>query len=115
MTILTPLGLLGLIGIIILIIIYIIKPNYQQKYISSTYIWKLSLRYKKKRIPTSKLRDILLIICQILAITACALILATPSQVLRQQPMEGEVIMIIDASASMRTASDDQTRYMRAV
>ncbi|MGN1093912.1 MAG: VWA domain-containing protein [Candidatus Neoclostridium sp.] len=115
MTILTPLGLLGLIGIIILIIIYIIKPNYQQKYISSTYIWKLSLRYKKKRIPTSRLRDILLIICQILAITACALILATPSQILRQQPMEGEVIMIIDASASMRTTSDDQTRYMRAV
>ena len=48
---LTPIGFLGLIGLIILIIIYIIKPNYQQKFISSTFIWKLSLRYKKKKIP----------------------------------------------------------------
>ena len=46
MTLLTPLGLLGLIGIIVLIIIYIIKPNYQQKFISSTYVWKLSLKYR---------------------------------------------------------------------
>ena len=35
---LTPLGFLGLIGLIILIIIYIIKPNYQNKIISSTVI-----------------------------------------------------------------------------
>ena len=34
---LTPLGFLGLIGLIVLILIYIIKPNYQQKFISSTY------------------------------------------------------------------------------
>jgi len=50
MKILTPLGLLGLLGILVLILIYIIKPNYQQKYISSTYVWKLSLKYKKKKI-----------------------------------------------------------------
>ena len=58
MTLLTPLGLLGLIGIVALIIIYIIRPNYQQKFISSTYVWKLSLRYRKKKIPTSKLRNL---------------------------------------------------------
>ena len=53
MTLLAPLGLLGLLGVLALIIIYIIKPNYQQKFISSTYVWKLSLKYRKKRIPTS--------------------------------------------------------------
>ena len=37
---LTPLGLLGLIGLIVLIIIYIIKPIFQNKIISSTYVWK---------------------------------------------------------------------------
>ena len=36
---LTPLGFLGLIGLIVLIIIYLIKPNYQNKIISSTFIW----------------------------------------------------------------------------
>ena len=39
---LTPLlGILGVIGLIVLIIIYIIKPNYQNKIISSTYVWKI--------------------------------------------------------------------------
>ena len=64
---LTPLGFLGLIGLIILIIIYIIKPNYQNKIISSTFVWKLSLKYKKNKIPISKLRNILLLLCQIFA------------------------------------------------
>ena len=49
MTLLTPLGLIGLLGVVALIIIYIIKPNHQQKFISSTHIWKLSLKYKKKK------------------------------------------------------------------
>ena len=65
MRILLPLGFLGLIGIAVLILIYLLKPNYQQKVISSTYIWKLSLRYRKKRIPVSKLRSLLILICQI--------------------------------------------------
>lgn len=115
MTLLTPLGLLGLIGILILIIIYIIKPNYQQKYISSTYIWKLSLKYRKKKIPVSKLRNILLIICQVLILTAGALILAKPAEVLKNQVEVREVIAIIDSSASMRTTFKDETRFKRAV
>ena len=72
MRFLTPLGLLGLLGILVLIIIYIIKPNYQQKFVSSTYIWKLSLKYRKRRIPTSKLRDLLLILCQVLILAGAA-------------------------------------------
>lgn len=78
MNLLFPLGLLGLLGIAVLILIYILKPNYQQKIISSTYVWKLSLRYKRKRVPINRLRSILLLICQILIITSCAFILARP-------------------------------------
>ncbi len=115
MTLLAPLGLLGLIGIGVLILIYIIKPNYQQKYISSTYIWKLSLKYRKKKIPVSKLRNILLIVCQILILTACAAILAKPAQILRNQVEVREVIAILDSSASMRTSLDGETRFERAV
>ena len=96
MRFLTPLGLLGLLGILVLIIIYILRPNYQQKFVSSTYIWKLSLKYRKKRIPTSKLRDLLLILCQVLILAGSAAALATPVQVLREQPTDNEVIAIID-------------------
>ena len=115
MTLLTPLGLLGLLGIVALIIIYIIRPNYQQKFISTTFVWKLSLKYRKKKIPVSKLRNILLIICQVLILTACAVILAQPHQILKAQVEEEEVIAIIDSSASMRTVMNEKTRFERAV
>lgn len=112
---LTPLGLLGLIGIAALILIYLIKPNYQKKVISSTYIWKMSLKYRKKRIPINKIRNVLLFICQILIITAFALILAQPFIDNNVAINYTEKIAIIDASASMRTQSDGETRFERAV
>ena len=116
MTLLAPLGLIGLLGVVALIIIYIIKPNYQQKIISSTYVWKLSLKYKKRRIPTSKLRNLIIILCQILILTVAAFILAKPSQILKRQADYDEIIAIVDSSASMRTVNDNsETRYERAV
>ncbi len=112
---LTPLGFLGLIGIIILIIIYIIKPNYQNKIISSTFVWKLSLKYRKKKIPLSKLRNILLFICQLLIIASMASILAQP-YIEGEEPDEyTEKVVIIDASASMMTNVNGETRFERAV
>ena len=72
MELLMPLGLLGLLGIAILILIYILKPNYQQKVVSSTYVWKLSLRYRRKQIPINRLLSFLILLCQILIVTACA-------------------------------------------
>lgn len=112
---LTPLGFLGFIGLIILIIIYIIKPNYQNKIISSTFIWKLSLKLRKKKIPVSKLRNIILFICQVLAICALTFIIAQPFIEAIKEPVITEKIVIIDASASMMTESDGETRFERAV
>lgn len=115
MTLLIPLGLLGLLSIVALIVIYIIKPNYQQKVISSTFVWKLSLKYKKKRLPISKLRNILLILCQVLTLVACAMILSQPALVSVTNTNDNEVIAIIDSSASMRAEVNEETRYERAV
>ena len=121
MSLLAPIGLLGLIGVIILIIIYIIKPNYQSKFISSTYIWKLSLKYRKKKIPISKLRNIILFICQVLILTAAAFVLTRPFIDDGAELKDGEVILIVDASASMQTSSVDietskeVTRFERAI
>ena len=116
MTWLTPIGFLGLIGLIILLLIYIIKPNFQNKVISSTFVWKLSLKYRKKRIPTSKLRNLLLILAQVLAICTCAAILAQP-HVMSEDKIEtyAEKIVILDASASMLTEHEGETRFDRAV
>lgn len=115
MTLLSPLGLLGLIGVIILIIIYIIKPNFQQKVVSSTFVWKLSLKYRKKKIPTSKLRDLLLILCQTLIIASCAMIIAQPACIIKSTETNSESVIIIDSSASMLISSNGKTRYDRAI
>lgn len=115
MRLLLPLGLLALVGILVLILIYIIKPNFQQKLISTTYIWKLSLKFKKRKIPISKLRNILLVACQVLIITAIAFILSKTVLVLKEQISQPEVVLIIDSSASMRTGDENTNRYARAV
>ena len=113
---LTPLGFLGLIGLIVWLIIYIIKPNYQKKIISTTYVWKRSLKFRKKRIPTSMLRNILLIICQVLAITVLSAALAQPF-IAAEDDSQKEQIIILDASADMMTTLNDgiETRFDRAV
>ena len=101
MRLLAPLGLIGLLGVVALIIIYIIKPNYQQKFISSTFVWKLSLKYRKKKLPFSKLRNILLFICQILAITIFAMIFA--------QPIIEDKFIKYDRSAELAAEKTEQT------
>lgn len=112
---LTPLGFLGLIGLIVLILIYIIKPNYQQKFISSTYVWRMSLKYRKKQLPINRLRNILLFLCQVLAIVACAVSLAQPYIAGEKQTGDNRKIVILDASAGMRTETAGVTRFERAV
>ena len=112
---LMPLGLLGLLGIAVLIIIYILKPNYQQKVVSSTHVWKLSLRYRRKQIPINRLLSLLILLCQILIVTACALILAQPFIPSERIHHDNERIVVIDASADMLAAHDGETRFERAV
>lgn len=115
MSLLLPLGLLGLLGLAALILIYILKPNYQQKVISSTFVWKLSLKYRKKSIPISKFRNLLILLCQILILTACAFILSTPVIVEEAATSYREEVLIIDSSASMYAQSDGETRFDRAL
>ncbi|MBE5742034.1 MAG: VWA domain-containing protein [Clostridiales bacterium] len=115
MSLLAPLGLIGLISLGVLILIYLLKPNYQRKLISSTFVWKLSLKYRKKKLPINYLRDILILICQILIFTACAMILARPVITSDSAKLRAEKIIIIDASVSMRTMDGDKSRFQRAV
>jgi len=115
MTLANVLGLLGLLGIVALIIIYIIKPNFQQKFISSTHVWNLSLKYRRRRIPINKLRNLLLILCQVLILTSCALILAKPVIAAEKAQEYNEKIVIIDASANMKAINNGKTRFERAI
>jgi Ca-activated chloride channel homolog len=113
MRFLTPWGLLGLLGIVALIIIYILKPKYQDRSVSSSFIWKLSLKYKKKKMPFEWLKSSLLLILQILVLLMMTAILTEPHYVLATQ--SGEKIIILDTSASMLAESGGRTRLDRAI
>ena len=115
MTWLLPIGFLGLIGIAFLILIYVIKPNYQQKYVSTTYVWKLSLKYRKNRLPINRINNIIAFVCQLLILTVCGLLLAKPVVEYEIRGNENEKIIIIDASASMLVSDGESTRFDKAV
>lgn len=107
-----PLGLLGLLAILALILIYILKPKYEDKKISSTYVWILSLRYQKRKVPLQWLKNSLLLIVQIILIALIAVMMAQPYVVLSSK--SGEKIVILSASASMMAETDGKTRFDRA-
>lgn len=111
MTLDQKLGLLGLLGIAVLILIYILKPNYQQKIISSTFVWKLSLKYRRRRVPIDRFRNILIFICQVLIISLCAFMLAQPIIPAAEEPIINQKIAIIDPSASMLAKDPQRPRF----
>ena len=43
-----PLGFIAILSVAILVVIYLIKPSYKSRTLPSTYIWKESLKYRKK-------------------------------------------------------------------
>lgn len=113
MTFLNMLGLLGLLGLLLLIIIYILKPKYQEQVISSSFIWKLSLKYKRKKLPFEWLKSSLLLVLQVLIILTMITILMKPNLVSRVD--SGEKVVILDISASMLAEDNNETRLERAI
>lgn len=117
---LLPIGFLGLLGLGALILIYILRPKYKEKVLSSTFIWKRSMKYIKKRRPLDILRTLLILLCQCLLVILCAIILSKPYLFDESLLNAGaERIIIIDASASMRARTIDlsagDTRFDRAI
>ncbi|MBR2296357.1 MAG: BatA domain-containing protein, partial [Clostridia bacterium] len=93
------LGFLGLLAIPIIILIYILKSKYVSKPVSSTFIWKRSLKYVKNRLPINFVFSLLLVL-QILAVILATFTLTMPTII----PFTTkDTIIILDSSASMLT------------
>ena len=109
MSFLHPLGFLALIGVPVLILIYIIKNRYTEQTVASTYLWTLSERFIKRRIPINRITGIINLILQILAVVAVALILAHP--VISLPGAAKEYCFILDGSGSMNMVQEGKTRF----
>ena len=108
-----PNGLWLLLLVPILILIYLIKSSHEDRPLSSTYLWKLSRRFAKKRTPLNRLRKLMLFILQLVMIVVIAVVAAKPVVT------EGECfdfVVILDASAGMQMEDGEgQSRFDRAV
>lgn len=110
MTFLYPLGLLGLLGIPVLIIIYIIKSKYTEQTVSSTYLWRLSERFLKKKNPFSRLTGLISLILQILAVLAISLTIAHP--ILTVPGAAQDYCFVLDGTGSMQMQHESgMTRF----
>ena len=107
MSFLYPLGFLGLIAIPIVILIYLLRSRYKTKTVSSTFIWKRSLKYVKRKIPLNFIMSMILIL-QILVVVVASFAIARPTV----KPLKTEEqIIILDASASMLAVDGESTRF----
>ena len=105
-------GLLLLLSIPLLIVIYIIKQDHKERTVSSTYLWHLSEKFLKKRLPIKRITSLTAFLLQLAILTLLALSATQPAVSLGQ--ISGQIV-IIDASASMQTELDGVTRFDAAV
>ena len=112
MSFLYPLGFLALIAIPVLVFIYIIKNRYTEQTIASTYLWTLSEKFLRKRIPINRITGLLSLILQILAVVFISIILAHPVLSIKNQARE--YCFILDGSGSMNMEQGGSTRFEEA-
>ena len=105
MKLLQPWGLLALLGIPALLALFFLRPRYQQRALSSTFLWRLSQKYLQKYRLGRQLIRYLLLLCQLLIVALAALILAQPR--ILAAGSGSEYIAILDTSASMRQQDEN--------
>ena len=109
MIMLYPVGLAVLAAVPVLIFIYIIKNRYTEQTISSTYLWRLSEKFLKRRVPISKLAGIISLLLQILLVAAVSFAVVQPSLVKKNAARS--YCFVLDGSGSMNIVQDGETRY----
>jgi Ca-activated chloride channel family protein len=113
MTFLTPLfALLALLAIPILLL-YMLKLRRQEVKVSSTLLWQMLIEDRQANVPWQKLRRNLLLFVQLLILAALIFALlrpALPSDTIGN----AEVIVVLDASASMLATDVTPTRFSAA-
>ena len=109
MTLLFPLGLIGLIGIPVLILIYIIKNRYTEQIIASTYLWTLSEKFLKRKVPISKIAGLISLLLQILIVALVSLAISHPMIVVANSA--NSYCFVIDGSGSMNIVQNGSTRF----
>jgi len=102
------------LGIIpILILIHTLKPKPRPMDVSNLFLWQAVLQESRRHLVFRRLKRNLPLLLQILIVGLAALALAQPTWTY-QTAKKGNMILVIDTSASMQTRSGAVTRFEQA-
>ena len=97
----------------LIIIMYILKQKFEERAISSVYLWQQVLKDIEVNTPWQKLKKNLLLLLQLLAALLLVFALSDPYVNLRGTDYES-LIVVIDNTGSMNAAYDQTTRLEKA-
>lgn len=104
MSFLSPLALAGLLFVPVVLAMYLLKLRRDERLVPSTLLWQRLLTDVEANAPWQRLRRSLLLLLQLLLVLLLALLAARPF-LERPAGLAGDVVVVIDTSASM--AADD--------
>lgn len=103
-------GLLALSVIPLLVLIHSLKPKAKTLETSALFLWKDVLKEERSGFRLQRFKSGILLILQIIIVCLVALALAKPVWT-REIRQEGDRILVIDTSASMKTRAGSSTRF----
>jgi len=113
MNFLTPLSLAFAALSIPILLLYMLKMRRREVWVSSTFLWRRLLRDREANTPWQRLRRNLLLFLQLLTLALLVLALARPFLPILTL-VEGNVVILLDGSASMQATDVAPTRFEAA-
>ena len=114
MNLLTPAALfLGFLALPI-IVLYMLRLRRREVKVPSTMLWQMVIRDREANRPWQRLRRNILLLLQLLILAALAFALARPVLATRSIA-KGNIIIILDASASMNATDVTPSRFDQAL
>ena len=101
MPFLTPLALAGLVFVPVVIAMYLLKLRRDEAVVPSTLLWQKLVADVEANAPWQRLRRSLLLLLQLLLVLILALLAARPF-VERPAGLAGDIVLVVDTSASMQ-------------
>ncbi len=101
MPFLTPLALAGLLFVPVVIAMYLLKLRRDEAVVPSTLLWHKLVADVEANAPWQKLRRSLLLLLQLLLVLVFAFLAARPF-VERPAGLAGDIVLVVDTSASMQ-------------
>jgi Ca-activated chloride channel homolog len=113
MSFLSPLALLGLLFVPVVLAMYLLKLRRDRQIVPSTLLWQRLLTDVEANAPWQRLRRSLLLLLQLLLVALLAILAARPF-LERPAGLAGDVVVVIDTSASMGAADIPPDRLTEA-